>query len=87
MHLGKPERDRLLLRDRLVETDASGAPNEANPGTSGLGTISQRFMEVSNVDVTEELVNMIITQRAYEVNSKSVQTADKLLEVANTLAR
>ena len=69
------------------ETDASGAPNEANPGTSGLGTISQRFMEVSNVDVTEELVNMIITQRAYEVNSKSVQTADKLLEVANSLAR
>ncbi|HIJ78608.1 MAG: flagellar basal-body rod protein FlgG [Desulfobulbaceae bacterium] len=69
------------------ETDASGAPNEANPGTNGLGTISQRFMEVSNVDVTEELVNMIITQRAYEVNSKSVQTADKLLEVANTLAR
>ncbi|MBU2537401.1 MAG: flagellar hook-basal body complex protein, partial [Proteobacteria bacterium] len=69
------------------ETDASGAPVEANPGTEGLGTIQQRFMEVSNVDVTEELVNMIITQRAYEVNSKSVQTADKLLEVANTLAR
>ena len=69
------------------ETEASGAPVEANPGTQGLGTIQQRFTEVSNVDVTEELVNMIITQRAYEVNSKSVQTADKLLEVANTLVR
>ncbi|OGQ98611.1 MAG: flagellar basal-body rod protein FlgG [Deltaproteobacteria bacterium RIFOXYD12_FULL_55_16] len=69
------------------ETPASGAPTEANPGNDGLGTIQQRFSEVSNVDVTEELVNMIITQRAYEVNSKSVQTADKLLEVANTLVR
>ncbi|MFA7347668.1 MAG: flagellar basal-body rod protein FlgG [Desulfurivibrionaceae bacterium] len=71
----------------FLETEASGAPTEANPGTDGLGTIQQRFIEVSNVDVTEELVNMIITQRAYEVNSKSVTTADKLLEVANTLVR
>lgn len=69
------------------ETTASGAPTEANPGSEGLGTIQQRFSEMSNVDVTEELVNMIITQRAYEVNSKSVTTADKLLEVANTLVR
>ena len=60
---------------------------EANPGQEGLGTIQQRFIEVSNVDVTEELVNMIITQRAYEVNSKTVTTADKLLEIANTLVR
>jgi len=71
----------------FIETDASGAPTEANPGSEGMGTVLQRFSEVSNVDVTEELVNMIITQRAYEVNSKSVQTADKLLEVANTLVR
>ncbi|HCC54028.1 MAG TPA: flagellar basal-body rod protein FlgG [Desulfobulbaceae bacterium] len=69
------------------ETTASGTPIEANPGSEGMGTIQQRFSEVSNVDVTEELVNMIITQRAYEVNSKSVTTADKLLEVANTLVR
>lgn len=69
------------------ETEASGPAIEANPGTEGAGTIMQRYMEVSNVDVTEELVNMIITQRAFEVNSKSVQTADKLLEVANTLVR
>ncbi|MHB1015056.1 MAG: flagellar basal-body rod protein FlgG [Desulfurivibrionaceae bacterium] len=67
------------------ETEASGAPVEANPGTQGLGTIQQRFTEVSNVDVTEELVNMIITQRAYEVNSKTIQTADQMLQVANGL--
>ena len=78
---------RSLGANLFQETEASGAPTEANPGNDGLGTIQQRFMEVSNVDVTEELVNMIITQRAYEVNSKSVQTADKLLEVANTLVR
>jgi len=69
------------------ETTASGTPTPANPGVDGLGTIQQRFIEVSNVDVTEELVNMIITQRAYEVNSKTVTTADKLLEIANTLVR
>lgn len=69
------------------ETDASGDPREANPGSDGLGVIAQRFMEVSNVDVTEELVNLIITQRAFETNSKSVTTADQLLEIANTLVR
>ena len=69
------------------ETEASGAPTEANPGTEGLGTLAQRYVETSNVNVTEELVNMIITQRAYEVNSKAVQTADRLLEIANTLMR
>jgi len=78
---------RSLGANLFQETLASGAPTEANPGKDGLGTIQQRFIEVSNVDVTEELVNMIITQRAYEVNSKAVTTADKLLEVANTLVR
>lgn len=68
-------------------TDASGAPTEANPGTNGIGTIAQRFLETSNVDVTEEMVNLIITQRAFEVNSKAIQTADQLLEIGNTLKR
>ncbi len=68
-------------------TQASGEPVEANPGAEGAGLILQRFIEVSNVDVTEELTNLIITQRAFEMNSKSVQTADQLLEVANTLKR
>lgn len=68
-------------------TEASGEAREANPGTEGLGLILQRFTEVSNVDVTEELVNLIITQRAFEVNSKTVQTADQLLEISNNLVR
>lgn len=68
-------------------TEASGEPFEGDPGTDGLGTIAQRYIEASNVDVTEELVNLIITQRAYESNSKAIQTADRLLEIANTLVR
>lgn len=70
-----------------VETTASGTPTEANPGSNGVGTIAQNFLETSNVDVTEEMVNLIITQRAYEVNSKAITTADQLLEIANTLKR
>ena len=68
-------------------TDASGDPIEENPGTNGVGTIAQRFIETSNVDVAEEIVNLIITQRAFEVNSKAVTTADNLLEIANNLKR
>ena len=68
-------------------TDASGQPIEANPGTDGMGTIAQRYLETSNVDVTEEMVNLIITQRAFEVNSKAITTADQLLEIANSLKR
>lgn len=70
-----------------LETDASGAPTEANPGSSGVGTLSQHFLETSNVNVTEELVNMIVTQRAFEVNSRAITTADQLLEIANSLKR
>ncbi len=69
------------------ETDASGAPVTSSPGFLGAGTIAQRILETSNVDVTEEMVNLIITQRAFEANSKSVQTADRLLEVGNSLVR
>jgi flagellar basal-body rod protein FlgG len=49
--------------------------------------LAQRFLETSNVDVSEELVNLIITQRAFEVNSKAITTADQLLEIANALKR
>ena len=70
-----------------VESGASGAPAEANPGTNGIGSLAQHFLETSNVDITEEMVNLIITQRAYEVNSKAITTADQLLEIANTLKR
>lgn len=62
------------------ETQASGAPNESTPGLNGAGTLSQGFVETSNVNVAEELVNMIQTQRAYEINSKAVSTSDQMLQ-------
>ncbi len=70
-----------------IETDASGPPTEANPGSNGVGTLAQRFLETSNVNVTDEVVNLIVTQRAFEVNSKAITTADQLLEIANSLKR
>lgn len=63
-----------------VETAASGAPTTNTAGTNGLGTLSQGYVETSNVNVVEELVNMIQTQRAYEINSKAVQTSDQMLQ-------
>jgi len=63
-----------------VETAASGAPTTNAPGANGLGTVQQGYIETSNVNVVEELVNMIQTQRAYEINSKAVQTSDQMLQ-------
>ncbi len=63
-----------------AETDASGAPTQTNPGLNGAGLLSQGYTESSNVNVVEELVNMISTQRAYEINSKAVQTSDQMLQ-------
>ncbi len=68
-------------------TDASGAPVEGNPGADTFGTISQGFIEQSNVDVVKEMVDMIVTQRAYELNSKTVQTSDDMLSIASGLKR
>lgn len=62
-----------------AETDASGAANFLQPGLDGAGLILQEYNETSNVNVAEELVNMITTQRAYEINSKAVQTSDQML--------
>ncbi|MBI5330002.1 MAG: flagellar basal-body rod protein FlgG [Betaproteobacteria bacterium] len=63
-----------------LETSASGAPQVTNPGTDGMGTLSQSFVESSNVNVAEELVNMIIAQRAYELNSRAITTSDEMLQ-------
>jgi len=57
------------------------------PGQDGYGTIAQGYLEMSNVSVVEEMVSMIVTQRAYEVNSKVIQTSDDMLQVANQLKR
>lgn len=62
------------------ETESSGAPNESTPGLNGAGLLYQGYVETSNVNVAEELVNMIQTQRAYEINSKAVSTSDQMLQ-------
>ncbi len=65
------------------ETASSGSPQSGTPGQSGLGTLSQGSLETSNVNVVEELVNMIETQRAYELNSKAISTTDQMLQYVN----
>ena len=67
----------------FLETASSGAPTTGNPGVNGLGTLVQGSLETSNVNVVEELVNMIETQRAYEMNSKAISTTDRMLQYVN----
>jgi len=64
----------------FAETAASGAPTANSPGTNGAGTLQQGYVETSNVNVVEELVSMIQTQRAYELNSKAISTSDEMLQ-------
>jgi flagellar basal-body rod protein FlgG len=66
-----------------VETGASGPPQTGTPGLNGLGTLAQGSLESSNVNIVEEMVNMIETQRAYEINSKAIQTTDSMLQYVN----
>lgn len=63
-------------------TAASGQPNQARPGTAGMGYLSQGELEASNVNIVDEMVNMISAQRAYETNSKVVQTSDQMMQTA-----
>ncbi|HEX7520326.1 MAG TPA: flagellar basal-body rod protein FlgG [Candidatus Deferrimicrobium sp.] len=74
-------------RNLYTPTDSSGEAITGNPGTDGMGTIGQGFLELSNVNVVEEMVNMIASQRAYEINSKAVQASDEMLQVINNLKR
>ncbi len=76
---------RAMGKNLFLETPASGAPIVAEPGDEGMGTTIQTILEMSNVQVVEEMVNMIVAQRAYEANSKTIQTADSLLQIANNL--
>lgn len=66
---------------------ASGDPITGEPGKEGFGTIRQNMLEMSNVSVVQEMVNMILAQRAYEVNSKSITTSDEMMNIANNLRR
>ncbi len=68
-------------------TTASGDPTNGVPGTDGLGTLVQGFVEDSNVSVVEEMVNMILGQRAYEANSRVIRAADEMLQQVNNLSR
>lgn len=68
-----------------LETSASGTPNTGSPSTSGLGLLQQGYVETSNVNVTEELINMIQAQRAFEINSRSIQASDQMLQKLSQL--
>ena len=69
------------------QTDASGDPVTGSPGQEGFGQIAQGFLEMSNVSIVEELVQLIVAQRAFETNSRAVSVADQLLSIANNLGR
>lgn len=76
---------RSMGRGLFEPTEASGLPTTGVPGEDGLGAISQGFLEGSNVQVTEEMISMIVSQRAYEVNSKVIRTADEMLRAATNV--
>jgi len=74
-------------RNLYLATSASGEETTGSAGSEGFGTISQGYLEISNVNVVEEMVNLIIGQRAYEANSKAIQTADQILQLSNNIVR
>ncbi len=76
-----------LGKNLYQETAASSAPTTGTPGLDGLGTLLQGALEGSNVNIAEEMVSMIVAQRAYELNSKAIQTSDEMMGIANNLKR
>lgn len=74
-------------KNLFIESTASGAPIANVPGTDGTGTLIQSCLEMSSVQIVDEMVNMIVSQRAYESNSKAITTSDSMLEIANGLKR
>ena len=74
-------------RNLFLPSAASGDASAGGPGQNGLGLLNQGFLEQSNVNVVEEMVNMIVAQRAYEVNSRAVRVADDMLSQINNLVR
>ena len=72
----------------FIDSFASGPPIQGTGGfTTGFGMIQQGFLESSNVNLAEEMVNMIVAQRSYEVNSKTIQASDEMMAIANNLRR
>jgi len=78
---------RSIGQNLFIPSEASGDPVQGNPGADEFGTLSQGFLEMSNVDVVEEMINMIMAQRAYEIGSKVIQAGDDMLQIANNLKR
>ena len=74
-------------KNLFTPTAASGTAVVGTPGAAGFGTLAQGFLELANVKVVDEMVNMITSQRAYEANSKAIQTADEMLAISNSLRR
>ncbi len=74
-------------RNLYRETSASGTAEAGSPGENGFGEVQQGYLELSNVKVVEEMVNMMVAQRAYEINSKAVQAADEMMQQSNNLRR
>jgi flagellar basal-body rod protein FlgG len=74
-------------KNLFMESETSGSPTTGTPGEDGLGTITQGYLEMSNVNIVEEMVYMIMAQRAYEINGKAIQTSDEMLQMANNVKR
>ncbi len=87
VRFGNPGGLNSLGRNMYAETSTTGAPVTGTPGEDGFGTLTQGFLEGSNVNIMEEMVNMIAGQRAYEVNSKAIKTADEMLQMTSGLVR
>jgi flagellar basal-body rod protein FlgG len=86
-NFANPAGMRSVGQNQFVPTDASGDPVQGNPGVDEFGTILQGYLEMSNVDVVEEMINMIMAQRAYEIGSKVIQAGDEMLQMATNLRR
>jgi len=87
VRFSNPSGLKSLGRNLYAQTPTTGAPEAGIPGDSGFGSLSQGFLEGSNVNIMEEMVNMIAGQRAYEVNSKAIKTADEMLQMTSQLIR
>jgi flagellar basal-body rod protein FlgG len=74
-------------RNLFRESPSSGTAETGQPGQNGFGELTQGFLELSNVKVVEEMVNLIMAQRAYEINSKAIQAADEMMQQSNNLRR
>jgi len=86
-HFVNPAGLKSLGRNLYGMTDSSGTAVTGNPGETGYGTLTQNAVEMSNVNVVDEMVQMIMGQRAYEINTKAIQTADQILSLVANLKR